>query len=97
MRIRYLTPARAEFLAALEFYEKEAPGLGAEFDAEIADVENRLLQHPGSGAPFGEGTRRAILRSFPYSVIYHVAAEEVLIVAVAHQRRRPDFWKGRLG
>ena len=34
MRVRYLVPARDEFLAALEFYENEAPGLGAEFDAD---------------------------------------------------------------
>lgn len=91
MRVRYLTPAREEFLAALEFYETEAPGLGAEFDAEVQELESRLRSHPRSGAPYSGDTRRALLRSFPFSMIYEVLPNEILAVAIAHQRRRPDY------
>ena len=97
MRIRYLTPARDEFLAAVEFYEGEAPGLGSEFDAELQEVERRLLAHPESGAPFDTGTRRALLSSFPFSVIYELSADEILVVALSHHRRDPGYWQSRRG
>lgn len=47
VEIRYLPPAQDEFLAALEFYESEAPGLGAEFDEEVREVEARLSDFRG--------------------------------------------------
>jgi toxin ParE1/3/4 len=97
VRVRYLPPARDEFLAALEFYEREAPGLGAEFDEELSDLERRLVEHPNSGAPFRHGLRRALLSSFPFAVIYRVMHDEILIVAVVHHSRRPEYWKDRLG
>lgn len=97
MEIRYLPPAQDEFLAALEFYESEAPGLGAEFDEEVREVEARLAVFAESGAPFTGSTRRVLLRSFPFALIYTVGPEEVTVVAVTHQRRRPGYWSERLG
>jgi plasmid stabilization system protein ParE len=97
VQVRYLTPARDEFLAALEFYEREAPGLGADFDAEVREVGSRLVEYPNIGSPFGDGTRRVLLQGFPFSLIYEVAASEILVVAVAHHRRRPNYWRDRLG
>ena len=96
MEVRYLTPAREEFLAALDFYEREAPGLGAEFDAELVELEQRIQALPSSGVPYRHGTRRALLQSFPFSVIYQVGRNEIVIVALAHQKRRPDYWVDRL-
>lgn len=96
MDVRYLTPAREEFLAALEFYEREAPGLGAEFDAELVELERRIQSYPSSGVPYRHGTRRALLQSFPFSVIYEIGRNEIVIVALAHQKRRPDYWVDRI-
>ena len=44
-----------------------------------------------------KNTRRWLVRSFPFGVIYKVGESEVLIVAVAHQRKRPEYWAGRIG
>jgi plasmid stabilization system protein ParE len=96
VEVRYLTPAREEFLAALDFYEREAPGLGADFDAELSELEQRIQSHPHSGAPYRHGTRRAILQSFPFAVIYDISQNEIVIVALAHQRRHPDYWADRM-
>jgi plasmid stabilization system protein ParE len=95
--IRYLPPAQDEFLAAFDFYESEAPGLGVEFDEEVREVEARLEIFPESGSPFTRSTRRILLRSFPFAVIYTAGREEITVIAVAHQRRRPGYWSERRG
>jgi plasmid stabilization system protein ParE len=50
---------------------------------------------PERGPQVEEHTRRYLLRRFPYAVIYRAQAERVLVVAVAHMRRRPGYWRGR--
>jgi len=53
---------------------------------------------PELGAPYveGEGIRRVLLQRFPFAVVYQVEPELILIVAVAHQRRRPGYWRDRI-
>lgn len=96
MTVRFLTPARKEFLGAINFYEREAPGLGAEFLEDLDHALESIVSTPRLGARFEEQTRRVLLRRFPYSVIYVIEDASVLVVAVAHQRRRPGYWKDRL-
>ncbi len=95
MIVRILTPAREEFLEAAAFYEREAVGLGAEFIDEFDHAVRLIAANPHLGPHF-EGTfRRKLLRRFPFQLIYEVTAEEVLLVAVAHLRRRPGYWRDR--
>jgi|SRR5215471_587731 len=54
-----------------------------------------LLEYPGIGSPWRCATRRFIMRRFPYSIIYSTASEEIRILAVAHQSRRPGYWRMR--
>jgi len=48
-----------------------------------------------AAAAFSSGTRRYLLQRFPFSVVYRVEARRILIVAVAHARRRPSYWRSR--
>lgn len=96
MRIRFLAPAREEFLSAITFYERQAPGLGAEFYEDMVHALETVASSPHSGAPFEGSTRRLLLRRFPYSLIYQPEGDSALVVAVAHQRRRPGYWEDRL-
>lgn len=96
MTVRFLRPAREEFLGAIDFYEREAPGLGAEFLEDLDHALEMIASTPRLGAPFEENTRRVLLRRFPYSIIYDLEDDSILVVAVAHQRRRPGYWKDRL-
>jgi toxin ParE1/3/4 len=95
VEVRFLTPARLEFLEALEFYRAQVSGLGAEFLGELERATERLAANPRLGAPYDSETRRLLLRRFPFSLIYEVHADHVLVVAVAHQRRRPGYWHAR--
>ena len=43
-----------------------------------------------------EGTRKCLLTRFPYLVIYAPLPDELLVLAVGHQHRRPEYWRERL-
>jgi len=90
---RFLLPAEEEMIDASVFYETATSGLGTGFLDEIQRVVNILRDHPDLGQPVGRGLRRALLHRFPFSLIYSAEVDAVLIVAVAHQRRRPEYWK----
>lgn len=97
MPVRYLDPARDEAFEAAEFYESQAAGLGAELFGVVDEAIELLLANPNAGAPYELGTRRFVLPRFPFSLIYSLEGDEILIVAVAHHRRRPVFWRDRRG
>lgn len=97
MRVRLLTPAQEEFLEAAAFYEREAQGLGAEFIDEFDHALELVASNPHPGPHFEGETRRKLLRRFPFQIIYEVSADEVLVIAVAHLRKKPGYWRGRQG
>jgi toxin ParE1/3/4 len=67
-------------------------------DAFFDDIERsiRLLErHPRIGTPGIAGTRSLCLHTFPHSLVYRLAGEDIRIIAVAAHRRRPGYWLGR--
>jgi plasmid stabilization system protein ParE len=95
-RILFRPEAEAEIAAAMEWYEARMRGLGAEFlrslEATVSAVQRRPASYP---MVFGDA-RRAVLRRFPYSLIYVESGSDVLIVACIHGRRDPRRWRERL-
>lgn len=94
MNVRFLAPARDEFLAAVDFYDEKAPGLGAEFVDELESMPARLREDPRMGTPHLGETRQIPLRRFPFNLVY-LFDEAIVVVAVAHQRREPGYWRDR--
>lgn len=88
--------AEAELLEVARYYEEQAPGLGEEFLGEIERVLAVLKTHPEIGAPAESGTRRAFTRRFPYAVVYLPESSRIVVVAIAHFHRHPDYWRRRL-
>ena len=96
MRLVIVPPALAELHDAAAFYAERANvELGLAFVAEFERAVNAVLANPNLGAVFRGSRRRYLLRRFPYGVIYQITSEELRVVAVAHQRRRPGYWAGR--
>jgi plasmid stabilization system protein ParE len=93
---RSLLPAEEEMTEASVFYEAATSGLGDGFLDEVQRLVKVLREHPELGQSVGRGLRRALLHRFPFSLVYSVEVDAVLIVAVAHQRRRPDYWRDRI-
>ena len=95
MRIRILSPAQDEILRIIEFYDERAAGLGLEFLDELDKTWAALLDHPEVGARHSKEVRRVVLGRFPFIVLYSLEPDEIVVHAVAHQRRRPDYWRIR--
>lgn len=96
MNVRLLEPAQAELDEAVAWYADQAPGLGDAFLLEMLKVLTLIDQFPQAWHPLTPQIRRCRLKRFPYSVIYALDGTDVLVLAVAHQHRRPNYWRSRL-
>ena len=95
--VRFHPDARAELLDGAVYYEEQADGLGGQFIDEVQRVVDMLAESPGLGPSFAghEALRKWSLRRFPYYVIYRVSGEALVVLAIAHERRRPRYGSGR--
>ena len=87
--------ADAELDEAAFSYESRVRGLGKSFVSEVDRTISFIRQFPDAGSPSGRAARRALVDRFPYSIVYRHTADAVVIVAVAHGRRRPGYWRRR--
>jgi plasmid stabilization system protein ParE len=96
VNVRVLAVAQRELNDAVVYYNQQQPGLGNAFLAETVAAIDRIRRFPRGWHPLGPELRRCLLRRFPYGVIYRVENEGVLIVALAHVHRRPEYWRTRI-
>ncbi|MBI5967941.1 MAG: type II toxin-antitoxin system RelE/ParE family toxin [Deltaproteobacteria bacterium] len=88
--------AVAEARAAAQWYrERSAPAANA-FLAEVDRSVEKIAEDPEIWPRYVAGTRRFLLQRFPFSVVYRQVSGKIEIVAIAHGRRRPGYWKDRL-
>ena len=92
MRTRFLRIAQFDLDDAFEYYNAERPGLGYEFLQEVLAAIDRIKSFPEAWQPFHMGTRRSLVRRFPYGVIYRPIEDLILIVAIGNLHRKPDYW-----
>jgi toxin ParE1/3/4 len=95
--VRIAQPASEEFAVAVVWYESKRAGLGAEFLQAIGRVVDLLQERPALGAVLGRGVayRHLLVSGFPYRIVYVERADDLYIVAIAHLRRRPGYWRHR--
>lgn len=96
MNIRLLEPAQAELDEAIAWYAEQAPGLGEAFLIETLKAFELIERFPQAWHPLSPETRRCRLRRFPYSVVYTQDGADLLVLAIAHQHRKPRYWRNRL-
>jgi hypothetical protein len=89
--------AEAEHLESVAYYEERQPGLGASYLAEFESTLELVCEAPGR-YPIEPrpDIRRIRLRRFPFTVLFRESGGMVQVLAVAHHRRRPLYWLGRL-
>ncbi len=96
MNIEFLPEADEEFREAARYYESEAPGVGLAFIAEVHRTMSIVVSHPRAAKRIRGSIRKKPLTHFPYSLLYSIESDLILIVAVAHHKRRPTYWRSRL-
>ncbi|MBI3321644.1 MAG: type II toxin-antitoxin system RelE/ParE family toxin [Candidatus Omnitrophica bacterium] len=94
--LEYLQEALEEAEEATRWYAERSPTTAAAFTNELDVAAAAVEQAPQAWPPYDHGTRRFLLRRFPYFLVYRIEPTRVVIVAVAHAHRRPGYWKDRL-
>jgi len=92
---RFLSPAEWEMVQAARYYESKVPVLGSEFLSEVQRIVKGIGANPEAAPRVKGEIRRRILRRFPYAVLYQIDPDEIVILAVMHLRRHPNYWHGR--
>lgn len=95
MRVLFTRLARQEVEDATAFYEQERSGLGSRFREEVRATIRRIQENPAAWPVVRGDVRAGLLYRFPYRLLYSIEVDHLLIIAVAHQHRRPDYWVGR--
>ena len=92
-----LHPAAVEEAeAAAHWYRERSPRAAKRFVDELNQVIDRILEAPQRWPRGMNGTRKLNLPCFPFAVVYWESKDGVWILAIAHGRRRPGYWKHRL-
>jgi len=95
-RARFVAPARRELLAEVTYYNNKEFGLGSRFLAAVEDVTARALAYPLTGTPASERTRRMFFKDFPFALVYRPDEDGIVVFALAHHARRPEYWRARI-
>jgi toxin ParE1/3/4 len=88
--------AEEELFSSIAFYNQQSSGLGIEFLEEIERCFNLIRDNPKRWKILKKGIRQYIVRRFPYLIFYIYDRNQVFIVAIAHNCRKPDYWKERI-
>ena len=94
-RVSFHPLAEQELNDAASYYNAVSPGLGVTFLDEVERALKQIREHPNAAPLVNQVVRRKVVRRFPYSVMYSVQAGTIRILAVANQKRRPFYWRGR--
>lgn len=87
--------AAADLAEASQWYEAQRPGLGREFLDAAQDAARRIMAAPKGYAVVYKDRRRVLFARFPYSLVYRLIDDQVVVVAVVHAKRNPSVWHTR--
>jgi plasmid stabilization system protein ParE len=94
-RLRFHPEAHKELTEGQEWYEARSEVAAQAFALEVDHAIGRILEAPLTFPIGRRGERRFVFDRFPYAILYRVGKNGVFVTAVAHQRRRPGYWRNR--
>ena len=95
MRVIFTRFARLELEDAVRYYDLEFAGLGRRFKEEVRKAVLRVAAYPRAWSKERGDVRKCLLHKFPFKLMYSLEQDHILVIAVAHQHRKPDYWVGR--
>jgi plasmid stabilization system protein ParE len=93
MKVFFTDAARTESIEAFAFYQERSEKAAANFLRTLEDATAWLTAHPTTGKPLSGRTRRYLMKTFPYLVIYRVVEDAVWVIGVVHEKRDPKNWR----
>jgi plasmid stabilization system protein ParE len=88
--------ASDEAQEAYRWYAKRSQRAADAFIAELDFAVDAIGEQPTRFASYLHGARRYLLRRYPYAVVYRELPHTIQVIAVAHAKRRPGYWKSRM-
>lgn len=96
MRLELFEDAAAEIEEGRAWYRKRSESAEAGFLREIDHAIEQVSLAPRQWPLYLSGTRRYVFPTYPYSLVFFVEDDVIRVVAVAHEKRRPGYWRDRL-
>ncbi len=93
--VEFHPDAVAEARAAFQWYRARNERAAELFLTELDLAVERIAENPERWPRYLQGTRRFVLRRFPFGVVYRQIGDSIQVVAVAHGRRKPGYWRKR--
>ena len=93
----YLAPARRELRNAARYYRDRSERVAASFLKAVQSAVDQVLEFPESAPIVKDSVRGKVVARFPYTLMYRLRGETLVIMAVAHHRRLPEYWENRKG
>ena len=94
-KILFTQAARADLVEAVRWYDTHAPQVVPQFRDALRTALSRIAENPKQFPPSFKNTRRALLRRFPYIIVFREMQDAIYVVAVFHTSRNPLIWQGR--
>jgi plasmid stabilization system protein ParE len=95
MRVRLHPEAEAEMIEAAAYYEDQQADLGKRFLASVQDAVSSIRINPCLYPVVDLDVRRCLTKVFPFGVLFRILPDQIIVVAVMHLARHPDYWKHR--
>ena len=94
--LRFHPRAEQEYLAALRWYRERSLIAATNFESAFVQAASRIREAPKRWPIYFKDFRKYTLRQFPFSIVYQDFSSEIVVFAVAHGRRQPGYWMGRV-
>jgi toxin ParE1/3/4 len=93
VRVVISSSAREDFREAVKHYDKDSISAGSRFAEQVNGTIALIRERPMIGHLNAYGERQFKVERFPYSVVYHLEARRILVLAIAHHKRKPGYWR----
>jgi len=96
MQIEFHPDVVNDLEGSFNWYEDQLNGLGYQFLDELESGFTAIKNFPDTWANFQYGFKRYILNRFPFSIIYTVSNDQIFVIAIMHNSRKPGYWVDRI-
>ena len=96
MKLKFIPPSDQELVDAYNYYDDQLMGLGDQFLSEFNKTVELIIEYPAIWNKVGKRMRKALLKRFPFLVLYIYENDIIHITCIAHQHRDPEYYIERI-